>query len=122
MLEFFIFASITILITLFSLYVIRLKNTNLKLLLAVNQTMFDVESLSKKFQDNQSPESEHLISFLNETRDIAYKYIDDVHKALLEYKEEIDYDLKNPNDNSINIFRKSFEKLQKIYPEDIPND
>ena len=122
MLEFFIFVSITILITLFSLYVIRLKNTNLKLLLAVNQTMFDVESLSKKFQDGQSPESEHLISFLTETRDIDYKYIDDVHKALLEYKEEIDYDLKNPNDNSINIFRQSFEKLQKIYPEDIPND
>lgn len=122
MLEFFIFVSITTLITLFSLYVIRLKNTNLKLLLAINQTMFDVESLSKKFQDGQSPESEHLISFLNETRDVAYKYIDDVHKALLEYKEEIDYDLKNPNNNSINIFRQSFEKLQKIYPEDIPND
>lgn len=122
MFEFLIFFLITLTITVISIYIVRLKNTNLKLLMAINQTIIDVESISKKFNNDQTPEREHLISFLNETRDIAYKYIEDVHEALLEYKNEIEYDLTNPTENSIVKFRESFNKLQKIYPQDIPND
>jgi c-di-AMP phosphodiesterase-like protein len=122
MFEFLIFFLVTILVSSLGIYITRLKNANLKLLMALNKTIFDVESLSNKFNSDQTPEREHLISFLNETRDIAYKYIEDVHVALLEYKNEIEYDLINPTEDSINKFREAFNKLQKIYPQDIPND
>ena len=122
MFEFLIFFLITICLVLVGIYITRLKNTNLKLLMALNKTILDIESLSKKNNSEKTPEREHLISFLNETRDIAYKYIEDVHSALLEYKGEIEYDLINPTEDSINKFRKAFNKLKKIYPQDIPND
>jgi hypothetical protein len=122
MFEFLIFFSVTIFIVSLSVYITRLKNANLKLLMALNKTIFDVDSLSKKLNSDQTPEREHLISFLNETRDIAYKYIEDVHSALLEYKNEIEYDLINPTEDSINKFREAFNKLRQIYPQDIPND
>ena len=42
--------------------------------------------------------------------------------ALIEYKNEIEFDLENPSDLSIIRFRSAFAKLQKMFPEDIPND
>lgn len=101
---------------------IRLKNKNLQLLFTIDQTIRDVEFIQNKFNQNDHPEKEHLVSFLNETRDIAYKYIEDVHDSLLTFKSEIENELINPNENSINKIKNAFNKLQKIYPEDIPND
>ena len=43
-------------------------------------------------------------------------------KALIEYKNEIEFDLENPSDLSIIRFRSAFAKLQKMFPKDIPND
>lgn len=101
--------------------IIRLKNINLQLILAIEQSIKDIEYLSAN-RSNGQVDREHLISFLNETRDIAYKYIEDVHNALLEYKAEIEHDLQNPNDLSIHRFRNAFNKLEQIYPKDFPND
>lgn len=122
MLEFFIFLFVFTIITALSIIIIRLKNTNIQLLIAVEESIKDLEYLSSKNKGNSTIEKEHLISFLNETRDIAYKYIEDVHDALLEYKSDIEYDLNNPSDLSISRLKKAFEKLEKIYPKDIPND
>jgi len=121
MLEFILFLIVFTIVTILSVIIIRLKNINLQLILAVDQSIKDIERLSLRSDDN-FVEKEHLLSFLNETRDIAYKYIEDVHAALLEYKSEIEYDLNNPSDLSIHRFRKAFEKLEQIYPKDIPND
>lgn len=121
MLEFIIFLVFFTTITIFCTIIVRLKNINLQLILAVDQSIKDIEYLSQNKSDSLV-DREHLISFLNETRDIAYKYIEDVHSALLEYKSEIEYDLENPNDLSIHRFRNAFSKLEKIYPKDIPND
>ena len=93
----------------------------MQLIIALNEAIRDIEKLQERPNEGLI-EKEHLLSFLNETRDIAYKYIEDVHSALLEYKDSIEYDLENPNDLSIQRFRKAFNKLQEIYPKDIPND
>jgi hypothetical protein len=122
MLDFIIFTSIATILTFVNVVYFRLKNKNLQLLMILNQTISDVELLQNNFNKDSSVEKEHLIAFLNETRDVAYKYIEDVHKALLEYESEIEFDLLNPNDLSITRFRSAFEKLKKIYPQDIPND
>jgi hypothetical protein len=102
--------------------IIRLKNKNLELVLIIDQTIKDVELIQKKFIQVDQPEKEHLLSFLNETRDIAYKYIEDVHESLLIFKSEIENELVNPNEDSIKKIKLAFNKLKKIYPEDIPND
>jgi hypothetical protein len=121
MLEFAIFLIFFTLITILSIIIVRLKNVNLQLVIAIDQAIADIEVLS--LRSNETPtEKEHLLSFLNETRDIAYKYIDEVHTALLEYKEEIEYDLNNPSELSIHRLKNAFKKLEKIYPKDIPND
>ena len=102
--------------------IIRLKNKNLELVLIIDQTIKDVELIQKKFIQVDQPEKEHLLSYLNETRDIAYKYIEDVHESLLIFKSEIENELVNPNEDSIKKIKLAFNKLKKIYPEDIPND
>lgn len=121
MLEFIIFLVVFIALTSLSVFIFRLKNLNMQLIIALNEAIRDIEKLQGRPNDALL-EKEHLLSFLNETRDIAYKYIEDVHSALLEYKNSIENDLENPNDLSIQRFRKAFNKLQEIYPKDIPND
>lgn len=121
MLEFIIFLIVFITVSSLSIFIIRLKNLNMQLIIALNEAIRDIERLSERPNEGLV-EKEHLLSFLNETRDIAYKYIEEVHLALLEYKDSIEYDLENPNDLSIQRFRKAFNKLQEIYPKDIPND
>lgn len=122
MLEFILFLIVFTVVTALSFFIIRLKNINKELIKAIDQAVIDIENFRGKFVLDEQVEREHLLSFLNETRDIAYKYIEDVHIALLEYKTEIEYDLDNPSDLSIPRLKKAFEKLQNIYPKDIPND
>jgi hypothetical protein len=122
MLEFLIFAGIALTICLVTIIFLRLKNTNMKLMLLLGQTLEDIEVLREGFNGDSLVEKEHLISFLTQTREDAFKYIEDMHKSLIEYKNEIEFDLENPSDLSIIRFRSAFDKLQKILPEDIPND
>lgn len=122
MFDFIIFVFCVLVFFGLCIEIIRLKNKNLELLLIIESTIKDVELIQKKFINSDQPEKEHLLSFLNETRDIAYKYIEDVHDSLLIFKSEIENELINPNENSIKKIRSAFNKLKKIYPEDIPND
>lgn len=122
MLEFILFLLVFTIISGLSFFIIRLKNINKELIKAIDQAVIDIENFRGKFVLDEQVEREHLLSFLNETRDIAYKYIEDVHIALLDYKSEIEYDLDNPSELSIPRLKKAFEKLQSIYPKDIPND
>lgn len=122
MFEFLIFALVTITICFISIVLLRLKNKNLELMMLLGQTIEDIEVLREGFNGDALVEKEHLISFLTQTREDAFKYIEDLHKALIEYKNEIEFDLENPSDLSIIRFRSAFAKLQKMFPEDIPND
>jgi hypothetical protein len=100
----------------------RLKNQNMYLIMVLDQAIKDIELIRSRVNGDTATEKEHLISFLNETRDISYKYIEDVHKSLLEFEIEIGPELISPDENSINKINTAFKKLKKIYPEDIPND
>lgn len=123
MLEFLLFLSSIIIVSIISISIVRLKNKNLQLLLVLTQAIQDMEKFQDKFGNEElSVEQQHLIAFLNDTRDVAYKYIEDMHKALLEFKTEIEFDLLHPSEMSVPRIKKAFEKLQSIYPQDIPND
>jgi|AACY02.4.fsa_nt_gi c-di-AMP phosphodiesterase-like protein len=120
--EFIIFVLVVFLLTIFSVAIINLKNKNLELVMALEKVILEMQILSNQNKDDSFVEKEHLISFLSDTRNAAYQYIEDMHQALLEFKSEIEFDLLNPSEMSIPRIKKSFEKLEKIYPEDIPND
>jgi hypothetical protein len=122
MLEFGIFVFVACLVSLVSIAFVRIKNKNLELVMLLKKTIDDVEMLRDGFNGDALVEKEHLIAFLTQTREDAFKYIEDLHKALIEYKHEIEFDLNYPNDLSILRFRSAFEKLEKMFPEDIPND
>ena len=121
--EFLFFLGAVLVVSVISIFIIRLKNKNLQLLLILTQAIQDIEKFKDKFGNEElSTEQQHLITFLNDTRDIAYKYIEDMHKALLEFKSEIEFDLLHPSEMSVPRIKKAFEKLQSVYPQDIPND
>jgi hypothetical protein len=122
MLEFLVFASLILITCFICVILIRLKNKNLELILVLDETIKSIETIKNNYGSDLLIEKEHLISFLSESRDIAYKYIEDLHDALIEYENEIKFDLEKPNDLSISRFRSAFEKLKKFYPENIPND
>lgn len=122
MIDFFIFIFIVLLFFIILIENIRLKNKNTEILFLLTQANIDNELIKNKFDSLNNVEKEHLLSFLNETRDIAYKYIEDVHESLLIFKSEIEDELINPSDDSIKKIKLAFNKLKKIYPEDIPND
>jgi len=122
MFDFILFVFFVLVFFVLCIQIIRLKNKNLELILTLDKTIKEVEFIQQKFNQIDQPEKEHLFSFLNETRDIAYKYIEDVHKSLLIFESEIENELINPGEDSIKKIRFAFNKLKKIYPEDIPND
>jgi c-di-AMP phosphodiesterase-like protein len=122
MFEFITFALLVITLCTVGVIVARFKNKNLELLLGLQQAISVIELIREDYDKDSSIEKEHLIEFLNQSRDVAYKYIEDLHNALLEYENEIKFDLENPSDLSIHRFRSAFEKLKNFYPEDIPND
>ncbi len=122
MLELIIFIALGIAFSFISIVFLRLRNKNLELLMILNQTIEDVEILRDGYNGDALVEKEHLISFLTQTREDAFRYIEDLHKALIEYKEEIEFDLENPSDLSVPRIKTAFDKLKKIMPEDIPND
>lgn len=122
MLEFIIFLFVFVVFTFLSISNTRLKNQNLELILILDQSIKDIELIRSRVNGDSFTEKEHLISFLNETRDVAYKYIEDVHQSLLEFRDTIEIELLAPNDESIERIKIAFKKLEKIYPEDIPND
>lgn len=122
MLEFLIFAIVAVAVCFITIMFLRLKNDNLELMMLLGQTIEDIEVLREGFNGDALVEKEHLISFLTQTREDAFKYIEDMHKALIEYRNEIEFDLESPSDLSIIRFRSAFDKLQKILPDEIPND
>ncbi|NDB82089.1 MAG: hypothetical protein EB127_05010 [Alphaproteobacteria bacterium] len=122
MFELITFVVLTVIVSSISIIFIRLKNKNLELLMILDQTIEDIDILRQGFNGDALVEKEHLISFLTQTREDAFRYIEDIQKAVNEYIEEVEFDLENPSDLSVPRIKTALDKLKKIMPEDIPND
>lgn len=122
MFELITFIVLTVIVSSISIIFIRLKNKNLELLMILDQTIKDIDILRQGFNGDALVEKEHLISFLTQTREDAFRYIEDIQKAVNEYIEEVKFDLENPSDLSVPRIKTALDKLKKIMPEDIPND
>lgn len=101
---------------------IRIKNKNIELMFLLTQSYIDMDIVKKKVGKTDDVEKDHLISFLSDTRELAYQHIENVNNYLLDFKEIIDKELSDPNDRTIENIKSAFSKLQEIYPEEIPDD
>lgn len=122
MLDIIFFILTVIVITFIVIENIRLKNKNLELLFLITQLNIDLESIKKKVKLDDIVEKDHLISFLTETRDIAYSYIEEVHEELIKFKEVIEKETLDINEKSLSKIENAFKELKKIYPQEIKND
>lgn len=122
MFELITFIILGIIVSAISIIFIRLRNKNLELLMVLSQTIEDIEILREGYNGDALVEKEHLISFLTQTREDAFRYIEDLQKAIVEYIEETEFDLENPSDLSVPRIKTALDKLKKMMPEDIPND
>lgn len=101
---------------------IRLKNKNVELMFLLTQSMIDLEQVKNKVLKTDDVEKDHLISFLSDTRDIAYKHIENVNNYLLEFGNILEREFSSPNIMSLSTIENAFNKLKEVFPEDIPDD
>lgn len=65
---------------------IRLKNKNTELMFLLTQSYIDFNAIKNNINNNDSDvEKDHLITFLNDTRDIAFNEIEKLQKGLKEF-------------------------------------
>jgi len=73
---------------------IRLKNKNIELLFLLTQLKLDNESIKKKISLSEDIEKDHLIAFLNETRELAFNEIEKLQKNIKEFIDIADREFK----------------------------
>ncbi len=122
MFEILIFIVSVLFLSVISVVFLRLKNKNLELEMIIGNTIEDIEMLRKGYSGDALVEKEHLISFLTQTREDAYKYIEDIQKVLSEHIDEIESITNDLDGATVIKLKLSLNKLKKIMPGEIPND
>ncbi len=115
MLDLLIFVLVVIVITGAVIENIRLKNKNVELMFLLAQSAIDINGIKESIKNKtEDVESEHLIAFLNETRDMAYKYIEDLQLELIGFAKVLEQEALSPNDLSVLRIKKAFESIENI--------
>jgi|DEB19_MinimDraft_3_1074340.scaffolds.fasta_scaffold00039_23 hypothetical protein len=118
MLDLLVFILVVIVIVGAVIENIRLKNKNIELMFLLTQSAIDINSIKEKIENNsENIEQEHLIAFLTETRDMAYKYIEDLQKELITFAKILDQESSSPNDLSVLRIKKAFDNLESMKPD-----
>ena len=85
---------------------------------------------SSKFSSEESIHKENFIKFLSDSRDWAYKYIEDVQKGLNSFVSDIDpvishfdeygdtISMSRPEYSSMKNISKAYKELKKLLPQD----
>jgi hypothetical protein len=88
-----------------------------------------VEKNNIEFKNDSDIHKENFIKFLSDSRDWAFKYIEDVQKGLDKFIETLDPDISNFDEHSIMFqgtqhyefmtkFLKEYKELKKLMPVD----
>lgn len=104
-----------------------------KLATAIIQLELDKNRLLERFErllaERQLEKTEGFVGFLEQSRDWAFKYIEDVQSALEEFNKEIVPVLEwnetfgsvvgdnNPHSDSITKISEAYNKLKKVLPQ-----
>lgn len=120
---------IILLLCLFSIIIlildnIVLRNKVIETSMLYAQSILDNNNIKTKVFNSNSDitEKDHLISFLSETREIAFDYIEEVQASLKEFSKVLEKEKLNYNENSINKIIEAYKKIENSLPEDFGND
>jgi len=98
---------------------IRLKNKNVELMFLLAQSTLDINAVKDKISNlKDNPEKDHFIAFLNDTRNMAYKYIEELQGELITFAKVLEKELESPNDLSVPRIAKAFEQVEKMRPRE----
>lgn len=113
---------------------IRLKNKNTELMFLFSQSLLDSEVIKRsifnnKTQDNDEVDKDHLISFLSETREVAFDEIEKIQNAIIEFTDIADIHFSHfdqygvltegyPHYESMKIISEEYKKLKKFIPSE----
>jgi len=86
---------------------IRLKNNNVQLMYMLTQTYIDNNQIKNKLTTENDIDKDHLIKFLSESRDVSYKYIEEVQNKIKYFIDDLE--------SEINFF-KQYGSLSQEYP------
>jgi uncharacterized protein YaaR (DUF327 family) len=126
--DFVIFISLIIIVTILVLSVVKLKLKNRKLAAELLQVTLDQNILMTKFteelkkkEDVSIEKTDGFLKFISESRDLAFQYIEAMQEALVKFKgkvePEIEYMLTYGTATGDSLQSKSFLKIEKAYKE-----
>lgn len=130
MLDFIIFVIVVFIISSVVLENIRLKNKNIELLFLLTQLKLDNESIKKQISSSEDIEKDHLITFLSETRELAFNEIEKLQKNIKEFVDIADKEFKYfdeygilmsqyPHYNTLKKVSEEYKKLKNLLPNEI---
>ena len=136
MLTYIIIVTSTISITFFAAYLITLKKL-IKAKKDLTKEVLDNFTLLKLLEaanndpvTDESIHNENFVKFLSDSRDWAFKYIEDVQAGLAEFIDSVDSDIDyfdqfgdvisttRPDYWAIKRISEGYKKLKKLLPED----
>lgn len=113
---------------------IRLKNKNTELMFLFSQSLLDSEGIKRSIFNNNSQdegevEKDHLISFLSETREVAFDEIEKLQNAIKEFTDIADIHFSHfdkygvltegyPHYESMKIISEEYKKLKSFIPSE----
>lgn len=139
-LEAIVFAGLALFISLLAISNIRLRLRNKKLVLQNVQEVLDKDIIAQRLKEEldkknnvEIEKTEGFLKFISESRDWAFKYIEDVQAELLEFKNKVE-----PNFEYSNKFGKlagesattkvldeifeAYQNLKRVMPDEDPNE
>lgn len=136
MIDIFIFITTISLIIYLFVENVKLKKTSSKLISDLFSEIMEKSILSKQLKEEVSKQNlvgnEDFVKFISESRDVAYKYIEDVQKGIREFVDSVEPDILHfenygdvihtPLHESMKKISKEFKKLKTFIPEEVPND
>jgi chloramphenicol O-acetyltransferase len=129
MLDLLIFILVVISIGFLSIENIRLKNKVNELNFSLIQSYLDIEAIKKINNKKEQIEKDHLIAFLDDSRDSAYSYISEAQEKINIFINELESDVNYFNSfeniakqdmhyELIKKFIKHYNSLKDLLPKD----
>ncbi|MEY3378236.1 MAG: hypothetical protein RLZZ328_1396 [Bacteroidota bacterium] len=115
---------------------IKLRQTSKKLIADLFSEVMEKSIISQQLKEELSRQNivgnEDFVKFISESRDSAYKYIEDVQAGISEFIKNVEREINHfdkygevistPLNPTMKKISEEYKKLKKFIPEEIPND
>jgi hypothetical protein len=116
-------------------YAFKLRRDKKRLLNSITSLTLDnfilrgeLDKARDEAQNSSIEQSDGFLKFISESRDWAFKYIEEVQEGLKKFSDKVGPTIKyldtygttveTPHDNSIKIVSQAYKELEKLLPQD----